>query len=85
MCATDYYSTASVNRWTSMRSIGMSDNEIRAREQPLDHSMHKISHAYVKHYDDPEEWMYSAWMALTDQGEHLARSLEQKDIASYRL
>jgi hypothetical protein len=52
--------------------------------QSLDHSLRKISHAYVKHYDDPQKWMYSAFMELTDKGEQLARSLEQKDIDSYR-
>jgi hypothetical protein len=52
--------------------------------QSLDHSLRKISHAYVRHYDDPEKWMYSAFMELTDKGEQLARSLEQKDIDSYR-
>lgn len=50
----------------------------------LDHSLRKISHTYVKHYDDPERWMYAASMELTDKGERLARSLEQKDIDSYR-
>jgi hypothetical protein len=40
--------------------------------------MRKISHSYIRHYDDPEEWMYSAWMALTDKGEQLARPLERK-------
>lgn len=52
--------------------------------EPLDHLMHKISRVYVKHYDDPERWMYSAFMELTDKGEQVARSLEQKDIDSYR-
>jgi hypothetical protein len=50
----------------------------------LDHSLHKISHAYVKRYDDPEKWMYSAWLALTAKGELLARSIEAKDIDGYR-
>ena len=50
----------------------------------LDHSLHKISHAYVKHYDDPEKWMFSAWLSLTAKGEQLARSLEEKDIDGYR-
>ena len=50
----------------------------------LDHSLRKISHTYVKHYDDPERWMYAASMELTDKGEQLARSLEQKEIDSYR-
>lgn len=50
----------------------------------LDHSLRKISHTYVKHYDDPERWMYAASMELTDKGERLARSLERKDIDSYR-
>jgi hypothetical protein len=55
-----------------------------AWDDPLDHSIRKISHVYVRHYDDPERWMYSAYMQLTDEGEQLAQSLERKDIASYR-
>jgi hypothetical protein len=50
----------------------------------LDHSMHKISHDYVKHYDDPERWMFAAWLSLTGKGELLARSLEEKDLDGYR-
>ena len=50
----------------------------------LDHSLHEISHNYVKHYDDPEKWMYSVWLSLTAKGELLARSLEEKDIDGYR-
>jgi hypothetical protein len=55
-----------------------------AWDDPLDHSIRKISHVYVRHYDDPERWMYSAYMQLTDKGEQLAQSLEQGDIDSYR-
>jgi hypothetical protein len=55
-----------------------------AWDHPLDHSIRKISHVYVKHYDDPERWMYSACLQLTAEGEQLAQSLEQKDIDSYR-
>ena len=51
---------------------------------PLDHSMEKISHVYVKHYDDPERWMFVAWMQLTDKGDQFARAREERDIASYR-
>ena len=36
-----------------------------------------INGRLVRHYDDPEEWMFTAWMALTDKGEQLARSLEE--------
>ncbi len=50
----------------------------------LDHALHKISHAYVTRYDDPEKWMYAAWLALTGKGELLARSIEAKDIDGYR-
>jgi hypothetical protein len=50
----------------------------------LEHSLHKISHDYVKHYDNPEKWMFSAWLLLTGKGELLARSLEEKDIDGYR-
>lgn len=32
-----------------------------AWNQSLDHALHKISHVYVKHYDDPEKWMYTAF------------------------
>jgi hypothetical protein len=51
---------------------------------PLDHSIHKITHVYIKHYDDPEKWMYSAWLKLTEKGEQLARSIETTDIEGYR-
>jgi hypothetical protein len=51
-----------------------------AWRRSLDHSMHKISHVYVKHYDDPERWMFSAWLALTAEGRVLAECLEVKDI-----
>ena len=50
----------------------------------LDHSLHKISHDYVKHYGDPEKWMFAAWLSLTGKGALLARSLEEKDIDGYR-
>ncbi len=49
-----------------------------ASDQPLEHSMQKISHVYVRHYGDPEEWIFSVWMELTDKGGQLARSLEAK-------
>lgn len=52
--------------------------------QPLERSMHKISHVYVRHYDDPERWMYYAWLQLTPKGEELARSIEDEDIQGYR-
>ncbi|WP_331517127.1 hypothetical protein [Mycobacterium sp.] len=50
----------------------------------VEHSLHKISHVYVKHYGDPEKWMYVVWLSLTAKGELLARSLEEKDIDGYR-
>ncbi|WP_242657045.1 hypothetical protein [Mycobacterium talmoniae] len=53
-------------------------------DRPLDQSLHKLSHVYVKHYEDPEKWMYYAWLELTDTGERLARTIERKDIQSYR-
>jgi hypothetical protein len=55
-----------------------------AWRRSLDHSIHKITHTYVRHYDDPEIWMFSAWLSLTAKGEQLARSLEEKDIDGYR-
>jgi hypothetical protein len=55
-----------------------------AWRRSLDHSLHKISHAYVKHYGDPEKWMFSAWLALTAKGKQLAVSFEEKDIDGYR-
>ena len=55
-----------------------------ASKRPLDRSMHKISHRYVRHYDDPRRWMFSAWMNLTDKGQQLALSLEERAIDSYR-
>ena len=55
-----------------------------ASKRPLDRSMHKISHRYVGHYDDPKRWMFSASMKLTDKGQQLALSLEERAIDSYR-
>lgn len=55
-----------------------------AWNDPLDHSIHKISHVYVRHYDDPERWMYSVWLQVTDKGEQLAQSIEKKDLEGYR-
>lgn len=55
-----------------------------AWDQSLEHALHKISHVYIRHYDDPERWMYAVFLQLTDKGEQLARSLERKDIDSYR-
>jgi hypothetical protein len=60
------------------------DGQFVAWTDSLDHSMEKISHVYVRHYDDPERWMYAAWLELTDKGEQFARAREEKDIASYR-
>jgi hypothetical protein len=44
---------------------------------PLDESIQKISDVYVAKYDDPPAWVWSAWMELTDNGERLARALEE--------
>ena len=55
-----------------------------ASKRPLDRSMHKISHRYVGHYDDPRRWMFSAWMKLTEKGQQLALSLEERAIDLYR-
>ncbi|MGC2345548.1 MAG: hypothetical protein WA630_16475 [Mycobacterium sp.] len=53
-------------------------------KRPLDRSMHKISHRYVDHYDDPKRWMYSAWFELTNKGEKLALALEEKGVDAFR-
>jgi hypothetical protein len=50
----------------------------------LDHSIHKITHVYARHYGDPERWMYSVWLQLTGKGEELARSIETTDLEGYR-
>ena len=53
-------------------------------KRSLDHSMEKISHVYVRHYDEPEKWMFAVSLELTDKGEQSARAREEKDIALYR-
>jgi hypothetical protein len=68
----------------TLGAVGERDELFVAWNKPLDHSIHKISHAYVKHYDDPEKWMFSAWLSLNAKGELRARSLEEKDINSYQ-
>src|SRR5271156_2652616 len=35
-----------------------------ASKRPLHRSMHKISRRYVKHYENPQGWMYFAWLSL---------------------
>lgn len=39
-------------------SVGEKDERFVAWRKSLDHSIHKISHVYVNHYDDPERWMF---------------------------
>jgi hypothetical protein len=58
--------------------------EFVASKHSLDHSMKKISHDYVKYYDEPERWMFAVSLELTDKGEQFARAREEKDIVSYR-
>ncbi len=53
-------------------------------KQSLNRSMHRISRRYVDHYDDPQNWMFSAWMKLTSKGQQLALSLEEQAFDSYR-
>jgi hypothetical protein len=53
-------------------------------KRSLDRSMHRISRRYVGHYERPEGWMFSAWMKLTNKGEQLALSLEQRVFDAYR-
>jgi hypothetical protein len=55
-----------------------------AWHHPLEHSLQHISHVYVRHYDDPEKWMFSAWLALSAKGEQLAKSIEEQEIEGYR-
>jgi hypothetical protein len=53
-------------------------------KRSLDRSLHSISHRYVGHYDEPKRWMFSAWMKLTDKGQRLAQSLEDRRIDALR-
>ena len=70
--------------WFRLGERSGKTHRFTAWRRSLDHSLHKISHAYVRHYGDPEKWMFAVWLALTAKGEQLARSLEQKDIDGYR-
>ncbi len=65
-------------------SVGEKGGRFFAWRRSLDHSIHKISHVYVKHDDDPERWMFAAWLSLTAKGKGLAECLEEKDIDLYR-
>jgi hypothetical protein len=42
----------------------------------LEESMRRISDLYVVNYDDPDAWIWSAWLKLTDKGEQVARALQ---------
>jgi hypothetical protein len=55
-----------------------------ASKHSLDHSMKKISHDYVKYYDEPKRWMFAVSLELTEKGEQFVRAREEKNIASYR-
>jgi hypothetical protein len=65
-------------------TVGEKGDRFVAWRRSLDHSIHKISHVYVEHYDDPERWMFAAWLSLTAKGRELAQCLEEKDIDLYR-
>jgi hypothetical protein len=65
-------------------SVSEKGGRFVAWRRSLDHSIHRISHVYIKHYDDPERWMFSAWLSLTATGKELAQCLEEKDIDLYR-
>ena len=55
-----------------------------ASRRPVNKTMRRISRRYVDHYDDPTAWMFSAWLRLTNEGQRLALSLEQRALDSYR-
>ncbi len=55
-----------------------------ASKRPMNRTMRRISRRYVDHYDDPRTWMFSAWMSLTNEGQRLALSLEQRALDSYQ-
>ena len=65
-------------------SVSEKSDRFFAWRRSLDHSIHRISHVYVKHYDDPERWMFAAWLSLTAKGKELAQCLEEKDIDLHR-
>src|ERR1700761_8703312 len=43
----------------------------------LEESMRKVSDAYVVRYDDPDAWIWSAWLELTDKGKQVAQTLQR--------
>jgi hypothetical protein len=69
--------------WFVLGSLSQ-EGRFAAWKHSLDHSMKQISKAYVKHYDEPQKWMFAAWLELTDKGEQFARARAAKDIAAYR-
>jgi hypothetical protein len=84
-----YETLAAIREWVSdglfrLGELSGAAKRFVAWHRSLDHSLHHISHAYVRHYDDPKRWMYSAWLSLTTNGRELAQSLEEKDIDGYR-
>jgi hypothetical protein len=70
--------------WFRLGAMSKKTGRFVAWKRSLDHSMEKISHVYVRHYDEPKRWMFAASLELTDKGEQFARAREEKDIASYR-
>jgi hypothetical protein len=43
-------------------------NRFVARHHSIDHSLHKISHAYVGRYDDPEKWNVFGMAGVQGEG-----------------
>jgi hypothetical protein len=54
------------------------DGSFVAWNTQLDESMKRIYDLYVKHFDNNSLWIWECWLDLTEKGEKIAESIEQK-------
>jgi hypothetical protein len=45
--------------------------------EPLDVAMQEVHDAYVRHYDQPDDWIWCCWLHLTPAGRRFARSRQR--------
>jgi hypothetical protein len=55
--------------------VGGSDERVEPWDMSLDDAMARLHDEYVVHYRD-QNWVFRAWFALTDVGEHAAEALK---------
>ena len=45
--------------------------------EPLEMAMQEVQDAYIRHYEEPDGWVWCCWLNLTAAGQQLARSIRE--------